>query len=101
MLKRKVITSKIESIDCLDCQVNQTSPGDLDLYLYLPLHLKPQGQAFLLLWRSGSGQMVQLLVTFMCITEPLASLQAAACFQRHSSQVPSAFPKVQLWYEGS
>lgn len=37
MLKRKVITSEIESIDCLDCQINQTSPGDLDLYLYLPL----------------------------------------------------------------
>lgn len=44
MLKRKVITSKIESIDCPDCQINQTSPGDLDLYLYLPLYLKPQGQ---------------------------------------------------------
>lgn len=70
-LKRKAITSKIEGIDGLDCQINQTSPGDLHLYLYLPLYLKPQGQAFLLLWKSEGGQMMQLLVAFMCTAEPL------------------------------
>lgn len=75
MLKR-VITSKVESIGWLDCQINQTSPGDLDLYPYLPLHLRPQEQASLLLWKPGGGRMAQLLVGFLCIAEPLASIVA-------------------------
>jgi len=62
MLKnQRAVTPKAESMDCSDCQINQASPGDVDLYLYSPLHLKPQGQASLLLWKAAGGWMVRLL----------------------------------------
>lgn len=45
--------------------------------------------------------MVQLLVTFICIAEPLASPWPRACLQSHCfSQVPSAFPKARQWDDG-
>lgn len=91
--KNRVVTFKAESIDYLNCHINQASPGDLDLHHYLPLHLKPQEQASLLLWKSAGGQMAWLVVISSpslnhlpcCSTAP-SSRAAASPWSHHPSQ---------------